>query len=108
VWLSREVPPYRALVHAGNERVYVCGGEQLKDYAGGELLGDFNGPFSYERILGGAHDTASIAQRLRRIDARYFLVVKQVCEPPPSNGGMTLAYEDDAAQLWLVQPASGR
>jgi hypothetical protein len=107
-WLSREVPPYRALVHAGNERVYVCGGEQLKDYAGGELLGDFNGPFSYERVLGDAHDTASIAQRLRRIDTRYFLVVKQNCQSPRSNGGMILTYEDAAAQLWRVQPSSDR
>lgn len=107
-WLSQQVPAYRALVRAGNERVYVCGGEQLKDYAGGELLGDFNGPFSYERILGDAHDTASIAQRLRRIDARYFLVVKQTCQSPRSNGGMILTYEDFAAQLWRVQPASER
>ncbi|HEX3068059.1 MAG TPA: hypothetical protein VHX14_05745 [Thermoanaerobaculia bacterium] len=107
-WLSQQVPAYRALVHAGNERFYVCGSEQLKDYAGGELLGDFNGPFSYDRILGGAHDTASIAQRLRRIDAQYFLVVKRNCQPPRSNGGMMLAYEDAAAQLWRVQPASER
>jgi hypothetical protein len=107
-WLSQQVPPYHALVLAGNERVYVCGGEQLKDYAGGELLGDFNGPFSYGRILGDAHDTASIAQRLRRIDARYFLVVKQVCQPPRPNGGMILTYEDASAQLWRVQPASER
>jgi len=107
-WLSQHVPPYRALVCAGNDRVYVCGGEQLKDYAGGELLGDFNGPFSYERILGDAHDTSSIAQRLRGIDARYFLVVKQTCQPPRSNGGMMLTYEDAAAQLWRVQPASDR
>jgi hypothetical protein len=104
-WLSQQVPAYRALLRAGSERVYVCGGEQLKDDAGGELLGDFNGSFSYERILGDAHDTASIAQRLRRIDARYFLVVKQTCQPPRPNGGMTLTYDDPAAQLWRVQPA---
>lgn len=108
VWLSQRVPAYRALVRAGNERVYVCGGEQLKDDASGELLGDFNGPFSYERVLSNAHDTALIAQRLRRIDARYFLVVKQSCQSPRPNGGMILTYEDAAAQLWRVQPASAR
>jgi hypothetical protein len=107
-WLSQRVPAYRVLVRVGNERLYVCGGEQLKDYAGGELLGDFNGPFSYERILGDAHDTASIAQRLRPIDAHYFLVVKQTCQPPLPNGGMILTYEDAAAQLWRVQTASER
>jgi hypothetical protein len=107
-WLSQRVPPYRALVRAGSERVYVYGGEQLKDYAGGELLGDFNGPFSYERILGDAHDTASIAQRLRRIDAHYFLVIKRSCTHLLPNGGMILTYEDAVAQLWRVQPASER
>ncbi len=107
-WLSQQVPPYRALVRTGSDRVYVCGGEQLKDYAGGELLGGFNGPFSYERILGDEHDTASVAQRLRRIDAHYFLVVKRSCGDLLPSGGMILTYEDAAAQLWRVQPASER
>lgn len=104
VWLERHVPAYRAVERTGSERVYVCGGEQLKDFAAGELLGDFGGPFSYPRVLGGASDTASIAARLRRIDAHYFLVVKSACAPPRSNRGMTLTYEDEAAQLWRVQP----
>ena len=107
-WLARHVPAYPALLRAGNERIYVCGGEQLKDYAGGELLGDFAGPFSYERILAGADGTAAIAQRLRGINARYFLVVKRACAPPHDNGGMQLIYEDSAAQLWRVQPLAPR
>ncbi len=107
-WLSEHVHAYRALARAGNERVYVCGGEELKDYAAGELLGGFNGPFSHERILGDAHDTASIAQRLRRIDAHYFLVVKRSCSHLLPNGGMILTYEDAVAQLWRVQPAPER
>lgn len=107
-WLARRVPAYPAVLRAGQERVYVCGGEQLKDYAGGELLGDFAGPFSYERILAGANDSATIARRLRSIDAAYLLVVKSKCQSPIANGGMALAYEDSAAQLWRVQPPSSR
>jgi Protein of unknown function (DUF2029). len=109
-WLARRVPAYPALLRAGNERVYVCGGEQLKDYAGGELLGDYAGPFSYERILGGtdADGTVVIARRLRSIDVRYFLVVNRVCGPMRASGGMTLTYEDAAAQLWRVQPLAAR
>jgi len=107
-WLGDHAPGYRAVVRAGNARIYVCGGERLKDYASGELLGDFNGPFSYDRILGGAHDSAAIAQRLRSIRAAYFLVVKSNCESPPATGGMVLTYEDAASQLWLVQPSSAR
>ena len=107
-WLALHVPAYPALLRAGNERIYVCGGEQLKDYAGGELLGDFGGPFSYRRILHEASGTPEIAQRLRSIGVRYFLVVKRSCAPPQANGGMQLIYEDSAAQLWRVQPLAPR
>ena len=107
-WLARHVPAYPALLRAGNERIYVCGGEQLKDYAGGALLGDFAGPFSYQRILAGANGTAAIAPRLRAIDVRYFLVIKRVCAPPLANGEMALTYEDAAAQLWQVQRLPAR
>ncbi len=101
-WLAAHVPEYRALRRAGTERVYVCGGERLKSYAAGELLGDHNGPWSYARVLGGAKDRRTIAERMRRIDARYFLVAKQRCTPPRGNGGMDLVYEDEGAQLWRV------
>ncbi len=100
--LARRVPGYSAVIHANEGRIYVCGGEQLKYYARGELLGDVIGPHSYQRVLGGAGSTAQIAERLRRIDANWFLVVRRVCAPRP-DGGMDLVYEDAAAQLWRVQ-----
>jgi hypothetical protein len=95
IWLESHVPEYAALTHAGAGRVYVCGAEQLKYYAAGELLGDFNGPYSYDRILG---DPAN----LRRLGVRYFLVAKRTCAPPTPSAGMQLVYEDAAAQLWRV------
>jgi hypothetical protein len=101
-WLTRHVPEYPALVRTGRERVYVCGAEQLKGLAAGELLGDFAGPYSYSRILGGG---GTLAGRLRAIDVRYFLVSKRVCPPAVAQDGLQLAYEDNAAQLWSVQPA---
>ena len=104
-WLAVRVPEYRALRRAGTDTVYACGGEQLKSHAGGLLLGDYNGPWSYARVVGGADDSRTLAQRLRRIDVRYFLVAKQQCTPPRVNGGMELVYEDEHAQLWRV---SGR
>lgn len=102
-WLERRVPEYRALRRAGAERLYACGGERLKAYAEGELLGDFTGPHSYERVLAGAEGTRAIAERLRRIEARYFLVAKRRCESPRADGGMDLVYEDGDAQLWRVR-----
>jgi hypothetical protein len=90
-WLAQRVPEYRALMRAGSERVYVCGAEQLKGLARGELLGDFIGPWSYDRILPNAPES------LRRIGVRYLLVSKRKCTAPR---GMQLVYEDDAAELW--------
>ncbi|HEX8617670.1 MAG TPA: hypothetical protein VF911_08815, partial [Thermoanaerobaculia bacterium] len=102
-WLERRVPEYRAVRRAGAERLYACGGERLKAYAEGELLGDVTGPHSYERVLAGADGTRAIAERMRRIDARYFLVAKRRCASPRADGGMDLIYEDDGAQLWRVR-----
>ena len=96
-YLTSRVPEYRALQRTGNDRVYVCGGEQLKYYARGQLLGDFVGPYSYERVL-----TGDVAENLRRIDAHYYLVAKRVCLPPRAEAGMDLVYEDAAAQLWRI------
>lgn len=98
--LAARIPEYSALVRAKEGRIYVCGGEQLKYYAPGQLLGDVTSPYSYERVLAGADGTAAIAKRLSRIDARYFLVAKRVCAPPREDGGMVLVFEDAAAQLW--------
>ena len=104
--LARRIPEYRAVTHAGTGTIYVCGGEQLKYYAKGTLLGDFFGPYAYRHVLAGASDTASIAQSLRRIHAEYFLVATRVCAPPHANGGMDLVYADATAQLWRVQGSS--
>ena len=101
--LTRRIPEYAAVVRAGTETIYVCGGERLKYYARGTLLGDFSGPYSYDRVLSGARTTSAIATNLRRIDVRYFLVAKRVCPPPNPDGGMDLVYEDAAAQLWRVR-----
>jgi hypothetical protein len=96
-WLAQRIPEYRALRLAGTDGVYACGGERLKAYAGGEFLGDYNGPFAYNRIV-----TGDIAQNLKRIGVRYFLVAKRACDPPQSTTGMQLIYEDADAQLWRV------
>ncbi|HEY2092144.1 MAG TPA: hypothetical protein VGJ81_09655 [Thermoanaerobaculia bacterium] len=103
--LTLRVPEYRAVTQAGNGAIYVCGGEQLKYYAKGTLLGDFFGPYAYKRVLDHLRDTSSIAARLRPIHAGYYLVAKRACRPPRSTGGMDLVYEDAAAQLWRVQPS---
>jgi hypothetical protein len=104
-YLARRVPEYRAVTRAGDGTIYVCGGEQLKAYAKGKLLGDFFGAYAYVHVLDHRSDTASIGAQLRGIHAGYYLVAKRVCTPPHPTGGMDLVYEDRAAQLWRVQPS---
>jgi hypothetical protein len=100
-WLSRRVPTYRALLRSGDERLYVCGAENLKAYKPvGMVLGDFNGPHSYERILGDG--TAIAAERLRDRRVPFLLFAKGKCPYPQPDAGMTLVYEDEAAQLWRI------
>ena len=104
-YLAKRVPEYRAVTRAGTGTIYVCGGEQLKGYAKGKLLGDFFGPWAYANVLDHRSDTMSIADRLRPIRVDYYLVAKRVCTPPRATGGMDLVYEDAGAQLWRVQPS---
>ncbi|HJQ36768.1 MAG TPA: hypothetical protein VKB93_06495 [Thermoanaerobaculia bacterium] len=105
-WLRKRVPAYAAVVRAGDDRIYACGGEQLKYYARGEFLGDPLGPNSYTRIVGDAQDGASIAARLQPLGVQSYLVVKGTCPRPAATGGMELVYEDAAAQLWRVVDAA--
>jgi 4-amino-4-deoxy-L-arabinose transferase-like glycosyltransferase len=103
-----QVAGYAALARAGTSRVYVCGGEQLQYYAAGTLLGDFSGPYSYDRVLAGADDTATLAARLLRLDIAYFLALKQRCDTRRMTGGLVLVHEDSGAQLWRVQTGAPR
>jgi hypothetical protein len=104
--IVRRIPETAALARADARTVYVCGGERLKNYARGRLLGDVTGPYAYDRILPPSNRTADIAARLRRIDATWYLVGKRACAPPSPDGGLELVFEDDAAQLWRVQGSS--
>lgn len=102
-WLAARVPEYPTLMRVRKEPVYVCGAEQLKYYSAGRLLGDHYGPWSYERVLGGASGTYAIASKLRPIGIDYFLVSKRVCKAPEYDGGMRLIADDAGAQLWRVE-----
>lgn len=102
-WLERQVPGYRAVQQTGTSRAYSCGGEQWKGYAAGTLFGDHFGPYSFDRILGGASETHAIAARLRPLGVEYYVVAKDACPAPRETGGMQLVYEDAGAQLWRVQ-----
>lgn len=102
---TQDRQPYvaSALQRAGNAPIYTCGGEQFKSFAPGTYLGDFYGPYSYERVLGDGRDPARIHANLVALRLEMLLVVKQRCKylalPAP---GFTLIYEDVHSQLWRV------
>jgi len=100
--LTARVPEYAALMRTGDATTYVCGGEQLKAYARGRLLGDFNGPYAYDRVLHG-----DVAGNLQRIGARYLLVCKRTCALPRLDG-LEVVYDDANAQLLRVSSPHSR
>jgi len=105
-YLELRVPEYRALQRRGTGRVYVCGAEQLKDYAGADLLGDVYGPASVEKIIAPSRDASELSANLKRIDVRYLLVSRRRCprewQRLPASPAFELVYADDGAMLWRV------
>lgn len=95
-YLRRMVPEYRALERAGNARVYVCGAEEIKWHARGELLGDHVGLYPFSRVLNG-----DIPANLEAIRVDYLLAAKPECDSLAP--GLPLVYGDDAARLYRVR-----
>lgn len=105
-FLERHVPEYRALEHRGAGRIYVCGAEQLNDYAAFDLLGDSIGEFPYDTILGNGR----MKENFQRLGVRYFLVSHAQCWPGyktlAKEPDFELVYTDDAATLWRLRDRS--
>ena len=64
-WLNR---------HAGPVTLYAVNAEVMVDYASGTLLGDFNGPASFDRMEARVRTTGSVAAALDAIGASHLLV----------------------------------
>jgi hypothetical protein len=103
-FVERRIPEYRALEHRAPGRVYVCGAEQLKDFAGDELLGEAIGPLSSDVVLGNTRDAAQLSEALARLDARSFLVSRRACRADwqrlPAPPYFARVYADESAELW--------
>lgn len=108
-YLIRRVPSYEALAASGGLRLYGCGTERLKYFAGDRLIGDYNGPDSYAIILGGYQHADSLAQKLRSIGRDAVLVdgTKCLVDPrtlPGFESRFTRAYRDrSGAEVWALR-----
>lgn len=85
------IPALRALEHVPpNERVHVCGAEELKAFGGDRLVGDHRGQFAFDKPG----------------DAQWIVISKRNC--PPAIRAQLAAdaqrvYQDDAAELWKTK-----
>jgi len=109
-FLEARIPEYRALEHRGPGRIYAVCAEQLKYYGGDDLLGDVEGPFSNETIVGKSADAEQLWRALAPFHIRYLLISRKRCpmawQRLPSGPWFELVYEDDGAMLWRMHQTS--
>lgn len=95
-WLNR---------HAGPVMLYAVHAEVMVDYASGTLLGDYNGPASFERMEARVRDTGSIAAALDTIGASHLLVPANTSfwtTKAPRDPRLTRIYDDGRAAIYRL------
>src|SRR5262249_45081625 len=103
-YLEAHIPEFRALEHRGPGRIYAVCAEQLKYYGGDDFLGDVEGPYSNETIVGKSAAAEHLWRTLGHLQIRYLLISRKRCPPAwqrlPAAPWFELVYEDDGATLW--------
>ena len=114
-YLEAHIPEYRALEHRGPGRIYVVCAEQLKYYGGADLIGDVEGPYSNETIVGASADAEHLWRTLGQYQIHSLLISRArapiAWQRLPSAPWFELVYADDGATLWrlvLVAPSARR
>lgn len=112
-YLRRELPAYAALQHLNRLRgrdyvVYGVHAENLVYHAEGTLLGDWNGPASYARVLPAMGDPEAFHRRLRQLGVEYLLLPRDraapLSEAPAWRRRFRRIYADRAAVLYELSP----
>jgi hypothetical protein len=111
--LAEQRPLYPAIAwlnrNAGAVTLYAVNAEVMVDYARGTLLGDYNGPASFDPMDARVRATGSVAAALDAAGASHLLVPKNAPfwnVEASRDPRLTRIYEDDHATLYRV--ASGR
>jgi hypothetical protein len=112
--IARERPLYPAIAwlnrRAGPVTLYAVNAELMVDYAAGTLLGDFNGPASFDRMEARVRTTGSISAALDTIGASHLLLAG---DAPFWRGEasrdprLTRVYGDDHAVMYRVASTRG-
>jgi len=111
-WLARRLPLYpavAALNRGGAFTVWALHAENMHYYARGRFLGDWYGPASFERVLGGLSNPEDLHGRLRRLGAGHLLIAAGQSPglPFPEDDGFRRwfepVYADPAARLYRLR-----
>jgi hypothetical protein len=104
-YLAARVPGWRAVAFLDRTdprgTVFVCGGEQLRWYFTGTMVGDVSGIARYDRML-TAPDGPDLARRLDALGARWILRVRAACPTPILDRAdlpFRIEYSDGAADV---------
>jgi hypothetical protein len=107
--LAAQRPLYPAIAWlnrtAGPVTLYAVHAELMVDYASGTLLGDCNGPASFDRMDARVRRTGSVAAALDAIGASHLLVPDQASAWNALSSGdprLTRIYDDGQATLYRV------
>jgi hypothetical protein len=112
--LAEQRPLYPAIAWlnrtAGPVTLYAIDAELMVDYASGTLLGDYNGPASFDRMEARVRGAGSVAAALDAIGASHLLVPADTRasfwkDQATRDPRLTRVYEDRHATLYRVVAA---
>ena len=113
-YLARQLPLYPAVASLNHSRgsgytVWGLHAENMLYYARGRLLGDWYGPASFARVLGGLSSPEDLHGRLRRLGADHLLIAAGEAPglPFPEDAGFRRWFEpvhaDPAARVYRLR-----
>ncbi len=115
-YLMRELPLYPAIARLNalggrDAAAYGVFAERMVYFAQGRLLGDWNGPASFARVLPAARDAEELRRTLRRLGVSYLLVPAGrefgLPSTPEFRRRFAPLYADPHARLYRVAEDGG-
>ncbi|HVF58393.1 MAG TPA: hypothetical protein VNJ70_01060 [Thermoanaerobaculia bacterium] len=115
-YLARQLPLYPAVVAldrlAGQGyTAYAVHAENMVYFAAGRLLGDWNGPASFARVLAAPGDAEALRRRLRALDVSYLVVPRGPGFAAGADAGFDrrfiLIYSDPQARIYRLAEDGG-
>jgi hypothetical protein len=108
--LAEQRPLYPAIAWlnrtAGAVTLYAVDAELMVDYASGTLLGDYNGPASFDRMEARVRTTGSVAAALDAIGASHLLVPAHASfwnTEASRDPRLTRIYDDGRAAVYRLR-----